>query len=234
MKFVRAIRNTALWLAMAGIAAATLAESERPGRGARPQSKGNSSAVAARSVSVVGVASGESAARKFARIESGRVAPGSRIDFTPGELNSWTLEEARTLVPQGVRNVRLELSGGRVNGYADIDFLKLRQAATGEAPGWMMRNLLAGERPVVVTARIQSRNGRARVDVQRVEISGVSIEGRMLDLLIENYVHPTFPDARVSEWFDLKYQVDHFTVSPSGVSVFVGGKMVAFTGPGSG
>jgi hypothetical protein len=193
----------ALWLAIAGVAAATLAESA-------------------------------SAQRKFERIESGRALPGSRIDFTPGELNAWTRDQARRLFPQGVRNPRLEFAAARITGYADIDFLKLRQAVTGELPGWLMQNLFAGERPVVVTARIDSRNGRARVDVERVEVSGVPVEGRMLDFLIENFVRPQFPDAKVSEWFRLSYHVDHFTVNPSGVQVFIGGqRIVLFTLPES-
>jgi hypothetical protein len=192
-----------LWLAIAGVTAATLAESQ-------------------------------SAERKFERIESGRAIPGSRTDFTPGELNAWTRDRARMLIPQGVRNPRLQFSAGRLTGYADIDFLKLRQAATGELPGWLMQNLFAGERPVVVTARIESRNGRARVDVERVEVSGIPVEGRTLDFLIENFVCPQFPDAKVSQWFGLSYHVDHFTVNPQGVQVFVGGqRMVAFTPPES-
>ncbi len=197
---MRAIRSAALWLAIAGVAAATLAESQ-------------------------------SAYRKFERIESGHAAPGSRIDFTPGELNAWTRDQARTRVPRGLRNPRIELSSARATGYADIDFLQLRQSTTGEAPGWLMRNLLAGERPVMVTARIQTGNGRARVDVERVEISGVPIEGRVLDLLIEQYVRPTFPDVKVSEWFELGYQVDRFTMSPSGISVFIGRRTVAWERP---
>ncbi len=40
-----------------------------------------------------------------------------------------------------------------------------------------MKNLFAGERPVMVTARFSSANGKARVDVERVEISGVPIQG---------------------------------------------------------
>jgi hypothetical protein len=115
--------------------------------------------------------------------------------------------------------VRLDLSAGRVVGYANIDFLKVRQAAGGADPGWLMKTLFAGERPVVVTARFSSANGKARADVERVEISGVAIEGRTLDFVIENYVRPTFPDVKVNEWFALSYGVDRFTIGPQGVVV---------------
>jgi len=131
------------------------------------------------------------------------------------------IEEARAHVPRGVRNLRLNLSGGRATGYADIDFVKLRQAGTGEEPGWIAKNLLAGERPVMVTARFQSRNGRARVDVERVEISGIAIEGHALDFVIEDYLRPTFPDVKVDQWFGLRYGIDRFTLGAPGVIVFM-------------
>ena len=103
-----------------------------------------------------------------------------------------------------------------------VDFLKLRQAATGEDPGWIMKNLFAGERQVTVTGRFESRNRRARVDVDRVEVSGVPIEGATLTFLVDNFLRPTFPDVKVDEWFALGFHMERFTVSPAGVSVFVG------------
>ena len=161
----------------------------------------------------------ESAFRKLGSIEAGTVPKGSRVNFTRPEIDAWILDEARSHVPQGLTGVRLDLSAGRVVGYANIDFLKVRQAAGDADPGWLMKTLFAGERPVVVTARFSSANGKARADVERVEISGVAIEGRTLDFVIENYVRPTFPDVKVNEWFALSYGVDRFMIGPQGVVV---------------
>ena len=172
------------------------------------------------------LAESDSAYRKLERIQAGRLAPGTRIQFSPAELNAWLNREAKQRAPQGVRNLRFVLANGSATGYADIDFLKLHQAATGELPGWLAKNLFGGSRPVSVTARFQSRAGQARVDVERVEISGVAIEGRMLDFLVADFLRPEFPDAQVSQWFRLRYGVDHFTVGPRGV-------IVAVTRPGS-
>jgi hypothetical protein len=87
-----------------------------------------------------------------------------------------------------------------------------------------MKNLFAGEHPVTVTARFESANGRARVDVERVEISGVAIEGRALDFVIAQYVRPTFPDVKVNEWFPLRFGVDRFAVAPGGLTVLMAGR----------
>jgi hypothetical protein len=164
-------------------------------------------------------AEAQSAQRKFNAIRDGRIPAGSSVLITAAELNSWVGAEAKTYFPEGLRNPRLEFGDGEVTGYALIDFLKLRQAATGEAPGWVAKNLFAGERPVTIVVRIESSDGRARVDVESVAISGIQIEGRVLDFLIQNYLIPEFPKAKVNQWFDLAFRIDHIAIGPRGASV---------------
>jgi hypothetical protein len=156
---------------------------------------------------------------KLNEIETGRLSPGGRVVFTPDEVNAFAREEASAYAPHGLRNVRIALGQETVTANADVDFLKLRSAATGQQPGWMALSLFAGERPVEATVRISSRGGQARVDIENVEISGIPVNGPVLDYVIANYVLPLFPDARVSEWFPLGYGVERITVSPSGVTV---------------
>jgi hypothetical protein len=115
----------------------------------------------------------------------------------------------------------VDLGAGSATGSAIIDFLKLRQAS-GKASGWVMQKLLAGERQVRVTARIKSGSGRAVVDVERVEISGVTIDGKMLDFLIENYLIPQFPEAKIGQPFELAHRVDRLEVAPDAVGVVLG------------
>ena len=162
------------------------------------------------------------AQQKFDHIDSGKLRAGTRVDLSTAELNAWAASEARIYAQGATRNIKLELTVGAAKGTMLMDFLKLRQAATGEQPGWLMKNLFGGERLVTVTAHFESRNRRARVDVDRVEVSGVPIEGTTLDFLIENWLRPTFPDVKINEWFDLGFRMDRFTVSPVGASVFIG------------
>ncbi len=120
-----------------------------------------------------------SAKRKFDLIESDKLRPGSRVTLTPAELNAYVAEEAKQVAAQGVRDTHLQLADGGATGSAMIDFVKLRQAE-GKQPGWLLSKLLSGEKPVRVTARIQSGAGHAQVDVQSVEISGITIDGKTL------------------------------------------------------
>ncbi len=164
-------------------------------------------------------AEAQSAQRKFSAIANGRIPAGSSVLITAAELNSWVSAEAKAYFPEGLRNPHLEFADGEVTGHALMDFVKLRQAATGEPPGWAAKNLFAGERPVTIAVRLESRDGQARVDVESVEISGIQIEGRVLDFLIQNYLIPTFPAAKVNQWFGLAFRIDHITISPRGASV---------------
>ena len=156
--------------------------------------------------------------RKFDLIEGEKLRPGSRVTLTSRELNAYVEAEVPS---QGVRNPKLELGDGSASGSALIDFVKIQQAA-GKPPGWIMTKLLGGERPVRVTARIESGSGRAKVDVERVEISGVVIEGMMLDYLIEHYLIPQFPNAKVGQPFELAHRIDRLELKPGAVGVVVG------------
>ncbi len=86
--------------------------------------------------------------------------PGSKVTLSERELNAYVEQELPKVVPQGVREPKLELGAGMATGSAIIDFIKL-QNAHGKPPGWLMRQLLQGEHPVTVTARIDIRSGAA-------------------------------------------------------------------------
>jgi len=158
---------------------------------------------------------------KFSLIEHDRVKPGSRVVLTSAELNAYALQEVAEVAPEGVRNPRLELGPGTATATALIDFGKLRRAA-GKPPGPLMSYLLDGERPVTIVARIRSSDGTATVDVQQVEISGVMIEGRLLDFLIHSYVMQAYPSAKVGEPFALGHRIERLDVRPSAVGVVIG------------
>ena len=167
------------------------------------------------SLAMAGANDYAAAKEKFDRIESGRLRPGSRVMLSFEELNAWAAHE----VPAGVRNPRVQVSAREIaTGNALIDFGKLERNA-GRRPGWLMSKLLDGERPVSVTARIRSAGGRATVDIQRVEVSGITIDGRTLDFLIENFLLPMYPAAAISKPFEMGHRIDRLDVSPAAVAV---------------
>jgi len=159
-----------------------------------------------------------SAQRKIDSIQGGQLRPGTKVTLSYPELTAWTKEK----VPDGVRNPQIRVNTpGIVTGSALIDFAKV-QKAQGHEPGWLMAKLLSGERPVSVTAKVRSSGGTATVDVQRVEISGMSIDGGTLDFLIRNVLLPMYPNAVVGRPFELGDRIERLDVQPGGVIVAIG------------
>jgi len=151
--------------------------------------------------------------RKFQAIEKQQMKPGSRVAISSQELNAYVETELPQVAPPGIRNPHVVLQGANTaTGSALIDFVKLR-SAQGKSTNWLMRKLLEGEREVKVTTRIHSANGTATVNLQRVEIGGIPIEGATLDFIIRNYLVPNYPDAKIGRPFDLYRTVDRIEVA---------------------
>jgi hypothetical protein len=154
-----------------------------------------------------------SAKRKFKAIDKQPPKAGSRVTITSPEINAYVQAELPKVAPPGIRDPKVELhNSNTATGRAIIDFVKLR-SAQGKSTSWMMRKLFEGEREVAVTTRIQSGGGQATVDLERVEISGVAIEGAALDFVIDNYLKPNYPDVKIGQPFALHKHVDRIEVA---------------------
>lgn len=165
---------------------------------------------------------GRSAHDKLHVLQYGKPPSGTRITLSNAELQAWVVDEGPYWASYGATNLRFTLGAARATVSADIDFLKARKAATGQDAGWLLRNLFSGKKPVAVTVRFASRAGQGKVDVERVEINGIAVQGPALDLLIKDVVLPNFPEAKVGEWFPLEFRVERFSVTPGGVSIAIG------------
>jgi hypothetical protein len=175
-------------------------------------------ALALAAVSVAAIASTKtdyvSAKRKFQQIDTRQTGPGSRVPITSQELNAYVQTELPAVAPPGIRRPRVELLGNNTaSGSALIDFVKLR-SAQGKSTPWLMRKLLEGEREVKVTTHVKSANGTATVDIEQVEIGGIPIQGTALDFLIENYLIPNYPEAKIGQPFKLHKNIDRIEVAP--------------------
>lgn len=152
-------------------------------------------------------------ARKMEMIEKGKVDPGSQVHFSEQELNVYFAQKVKEAVPDGMKNTRVQIGDGIVTGQARVDFLKMKQAQ-GEEPGWLMRQMLEGERDLRVVGRLETSAGRGRVDLQRVEVGGVTFKGRTLDMLIDTFLAPHYPQAKPGQSFELGYNMDRIDLKP--------------------
>ena len=162
----------------------------------------------------------DTAQRKIDLIQHDAVPRGSVIVIGRDELNLYVRNQIAGTFRQGIRGARLDLGYSRATGSAYIDFPSLRQAM-GKPLGWPMSWLLAGERRVEVEAHLRCSAGRAVVNLDRVELSGLTIAGGALDYLIRNFVLPYYPDAAIGRPFRLEHHVERLEVRPGEVRVVI-------------
>lgn len=163
----------------------------------------------------------QSARRKMTSIETMKVKRGGRVQFSEAELNAFLRTELHNVTPPGVRNPSSRLIGGnKASGGILIDFLKL-QAARGQKPSWLLKQLLSGEREVEAQVRVQSGAGSASVFLERVSVGGIPLEGPALDFLIDNYFSPRYPDAKIGKPFALKYNIERIDITPGAAHVIM-------------
>jgi hypothetical protein len=162
----------------------------------------------------------ESAQRKLDAIDAHRVPRAGSVRFTPAEINAWARVRVPEIVPEGIRDERVELGNGTATGYALADFLKMRQAK-GQSTNWFFAKLIEGERPLVVSVRLESGGGRCIAHLTRVEISHAVANATVLDFLIKTFFMPLYPDAKINEPFDLDDDIDRIDIRPTGVTVTI-------------
>jgi hypothetical protein len=158
--------------------------------------------------------------RKLDLIESGKAKPGAVFRFTTVELNAWVRVKAAGIVHDGFREPQLQLGNGTASASARIDFVKVRHAS-GVETNWLIAKLIQGEKLVTARAAIQSANGRATVHILRVEIGGLAVTGAPLDFLVQNFLLPFYPDAKIDQPFDLAGSVDRIVVTPAEARVYI-------------
>jgi hypothetical protein len=161
----------------------------------------------------------DSAQKKLDSISDRKLRPGAIVTLSSREINAWIHEKAVKAFPEGIRNEHVELGSGTTDGNALVDFLKLGKAKSSVNP--LIARLIEGERPLKVSIRVESANGRCTVFLTRVELSGVVVDGSILDFLMKHFVQPKYPDMKINEPFDLDFNIDRIELQPAGVRILI-------------
>lgn len=158
--------------------------------------------------------------RKLDAIEMRQLKRGSSVTFSPEEINAWARVRIPEIIPEGIRDQRVELGAGTATGYALVDLLKMRQAK-GASTNWLLEKLIEGERPLKVSVRVESGGGRCIVYLTQVEIGRAVANQTVIEVLYKAFFAPLYPDAKINETFELDFDIDRIDIKPSGVRVTI-------------
>jgi hypothetical protein len=127
--------------------------------------------------------------QKFEQLASG--ANGGKtqtVSFSADEISSY-VNEGGVVLPNGVENVKFSGKSGSVTAVTKVDFDKITAGKSSMNPLLM---LFTGEHDVTVNADAQGSGGQATVNVQSVEIDGVTVPHAALELFVSRYLQPKY------------------------------------------
>ena len=156
--------------------------------------------------------------KKFAAVtafESNPTPGGAVTTLSDNELNAY-LNEGGVKWSDGVSDVRMETEPGIIHGSAQVDFDKVTAKSRSNNPLMMM---FTGVHTVRVTAQANGLKGRARIIVQSVSLDGLEIPKQALELFIQHYLQPKYPEVDLDTVIGMPYRIDSAQVGEGHITL---------------
>ena len=128
-------------------------------------------------------------------------------EFTEAEINAY-IASGNIALPAGVQSVRFAGQPGVFTGTALVDFDRLKAGRSSWNPALAV---FSGVHAVVVTAQAHGARGIGYVQVDTVSLDGVEIPRFVLQLFVEKYLQPKYPNVGLDSRFPLPARI--FTAS---------------------
>ena len=134
--------------------------------------------------------------------------------FTQDETNSYLKYQAGDLLPTGLTQPELTMLGqGRVAGKAVVDLDVVRQKQS--SGGWFdPTSYLTGKLLVTASGRIVTTDGKGRFELERAEVSGITIPKSFLAQMV-NFFTRTADNpggSSIDDTFDLPAKIRRIDV----------------------
>ena len=136
-------------------------------------------------------------------------------EFTEQEINAY-FASGNVNLPAGVRSVAFQEQPGVVIATSRVDFDQLKAGKNSYNP---LLSVFSGQHDTVVTAHAYGAAGQGLVHVDSVYLDGVEIPGFVLELFVQKYLKPRYPELGVDSRFALPARVDTATVGLHKVTV---------------
>jgi len=136
-------------------------------------------------------------------------------EFTEQEVNAY-FASGNVKLPAGVRSLTLQEQPGAVAGTSQVDFDQLKTGKNSHNP---LLSVFSGVHDVLAIAHAYGAQGQGFVHVDSVSIDGVEVPDFVLQLFVEKYLKPKYPNVGIDSRFALPARVDAATVGLHKVSL---------------
>jgi len=135
--------------------------------------------------------------------------------LTEEEINAY-FAERRVKMPAGVKSLSYKGSPGTTNAKTQVDFDQIR---AGRGNGNPLLSIFSGVHDVTAEAKARGEGGIAKVDIQAVSLDGVEIPHFVLQLFIDKFVKPKYPNVGLETQFKMPSRVDSAVVDTGKVTL---------------
>lgn len=142
-----------------------------------------------------------------------RNAQAKRVSRKPtqmnaNEVNAWFREGGYKL-PKGVEKVVFHSEPDTIKADTTVDFDAVKEGKHNLNP---LLSVFSGVHEVQVTATASAENGQGQVNIQSVSIDGVGVPHLALELFVNKYIKPKYPNVGLENRFQMPDRIDTATV----------------------
>ena len=124
------------------------------------------------------------------------------------EVNAWFREGGYKL-PQGVQKVIFHSQPDTIQANATVDFDQVKEGRHNLNP---LLSVFSGVHEVEVIANGSAQNGQGHVTIQSVSIDGVGVPHLALELFVNKYITPKYPNVGLENDFQMPDRIDTATI----------------------
>jgi len=135
--------------------------------------------------------------------------------FTEKEVNAY-VASGNVKLPAGVQSLKLVGAPGVITGTAHVDFDRVREGVHSSNP---LLSIFSGLHEVVVVTHAHGAGRRGYVHVDSVSLDGVEVPNFVLELFVEKFLTPKYPEIGIDSKFALPNCIDTATVGLHQLSV---------------
>jgi hypothetical protein len=160
----------------------------------------------------------QSVERKLQHVESNAAMPNpdpTPTEFTEEEINAY-FSSGNFVFPAGVQSLVLEEQPGVIVGTARIDFDQIKAGKNSYNP---LLSVFSGLHEVVVSTHAHGEHGQGLVHVDSVMLDGVVLPDFVLELFVQKYLKPKYPNIGIDSHFALPARAETATVGLHKVSL---------------
>ena len=124
--------------------------------------------------------------------------------MTEQEVNAY-VASGRVRLPKGVQSLRFSGQPGVIDSWARVDF---DQLTAGQRSANPLLSMFSGVHDVAVTAHGSGSAGVGKVHIDSVALDGVTIPDFALEMFVNHYIKPKYPNLGIDNRFQLPDRID--------------------------